>query len=213
MSTLSDFQTLTLTRLAAAAKTARLRRDMRDNLLSNLYPALPGEVFESGTDLTIPDVPELTHVAGVARADLTPDALERHEAYLLQKFRMNVYLRLQGEWGALNGPRASLPHDVIVSVLEDLGLPQPEKTTRVEADVKGHGQMIFTLDGEVGDDVVRERLTTIGSDPVQDALAGAFAGVAAVTRKPLVRSTYVTPQITWPKLELWDAAQAEAPAK
>ena len=192
MSTLSEYQTAALRALAIATQTARLRQDLRDRLLYGVYPSLPAEILATGGDITIPDVPELESVGGMPRAYLTPAAVERHEARILDRFQQQVYLRLQVEVD--NG---NLPKDVAISVLTELNLPVPAENTHVEADVKGVGRVVFTLPGDVGVEDVRAKLDAVATDPAGDAVKAAFEGVDVVL-KPKVTALYVNPQSDWP---------------
>jgi hypothetical protein len=193
MSTYSDYQTRALRVLATATETARLNEDFKRNMFSSLFPYRGAQVTVTREHIKIEEVPETETLGGVPRADLTAEAVERHEADLLANFRRNTYRRVRNELS-----RGTLPLDLAVTILSELDLPVPVKNTHVEADVKGVGFVTFTLAGEVTEADVRAKLETIAKDNAGDAVVAAF-GASEVTLPKTVTSLYVTVRVDWPE--------------
>lgn len=188
---LAAFRRLALQELAKLGRAADLTSSAmsdyaaRAGLPSRFAPDTSGAGYE------IPDVPDEQYgPQGLERSLFTEQALAAHDAEALQRQRRGVYAVLNQ---IADRSRARLP--MVREALAALGLPLPAMVTHVDAQVAGIGTVVFTLDGEVGYDEIRAKLTEVASDPRRDAILAAFPQAAGVGE--LVTSLWVQAEERW----------------
>jgi len=192
---ITEFRQNLAVQLAKAARNEGITQSYAGNIAAKLGLTLVSWDAADDRTFTVPAVEVSKTINGIPRADLTAEALARYEARELHAVRSAAYSRLGT--AARNG---YLAQDTAIGICSALGLPVPAAKTHVTYSIEGFGSGSFTLDGDVPENEVQEKMLPLAVNPESDAIRELFGNVAGLQSRAAV---YTETSTSWPPFPLF----------